>query len=75
MINDEEKLKQKIARLDWIKILDNAIKIRPTSWGTDIVREWRNASDTIWSAFMEECYKKKIFKKQIFIPFKKHGKR
>lgn len=37
-------------RLDWIAILDEAIKARPTSWWvgeTSPVREWRNASDEV----------------------------
>lgn len=36
--------------LDWMKILDTAIKARPMSWWGDVnppVREWANASDEI----------------------------
>jgi hypothetical protein len=44
---DKDKLKMILYRLDWIKILDRAIKMRPTSWNDNPVREWRNASDEI----------------------------
>jgi hypothetical protein len=47
---DKERIKAKLARLDWIKILDNAIKSRPTSWNDNPVREWRNASDEVYMA-------------------------
>jgi hypothetical protein len=45
------ELKQKLYNLNWIQILSNAIKSRPTSWnnekfGTPVL-EWRNASDEI----------------------------
>lgn len=43
-------------RLDWIKILDSAIKARPLSWWGDQtppVREWRNASDEIAMAVLK----------------------
>lgn len=45
-------LKYELAKLDWIKILKDAIESRPTSWGTDIVREWRNAGDEVYSALI-----------------------
>ena len=35
--------------------------MRPTSWGKDVVREWRNASDEVWGALMRACYKAGIF--------------
>lgn len=59
---EERKLVRiELYQLDWIKILDIAIKSRPTSWGKDIVREWRNASDEILGAMMTEAEKQKIF--------------
>ncbi len=60
--NNKDEIKVKIARLDWIKILSEATKSRPTSWGKDVVREWRNASDEVWGALMRACYKAGIFK-------------
>jgi len=41
-------------QLDWIKILNRAIKNRPTSWHDPAVREWRNASDEILFSLMQE---------------------
>lgn len=58
---DRKEVEFKITRLDWIKILSGAIKMRPTSWGKDVVREWRNASDEIWGSLMLACYKAGIF--------------
>ncbi len=55
---DKEELKQKIYRLDWITILDEAIKGRPTSWAERPVHEYRNASDEVLMALirhMEEA--------------------
>ena len=48
----EERIHYKIWRLDWIKILDRAIKMRPTSWTERPVLEYRNASDEILCAMM-----------------------
>lgn len=59
--NLREIVKIEIGRLDWIKILDEAIKARRTSWGTDVVREWRNASDEVYSALMAHATKAGIF--------------
>ena len=50
-----------LARLDWIKILSRAIKSRPTSWGKDVVREWRNASDEVWGAMSWEAIHKGVW--------------
>ena len=47
-------------RLDWIAILDEAIKARPTSWWvgkTSPVREWRNASDEVCFAVINAMEK------------------
>lgn len=49
-----------MAKLDWIKILDRAIKSRSTSWGADVVREWRNAGDTLWSSVIQAMRDAKI---------------
>ena len=49
-----------IMRLDWIAILDEAIKARPTSWWvgkTSPVREWRNASDEVCFAVINAMEK------------------
>jgi hypothetical protein len=56
-----ETMRFELARLDWIKILDEAIKSRPTSWGKDIVCEWRNASDEVWGAMNREAIKNNIW--------------
>lgn len=48
----EDDIKWRLTKLNWIKILDGAIKNRPTSWNDDPVREWRNASDEIWGSIM-----------------------
>ncbi len=50
-------------RLDWIKILDTAIKNRRTSWGEDPVYEWRNASDEISYAVINAMEEAGIFPK------------
>lgn len=55
--NEEgEKMRENISielmRLDWIKILNEAIKMRKSSWNEDPVREWRNASDEICGAVL-----------------------
>ena len=57
-----QQIKIEIAQLDWIKILSEAIKGRPMSWGNDIVREWRNASDEVWVALDSEAIKKGVWK-------------
>lgn len=49
-----DKLKYDLARLDWIKILDKAIKSRPTSWRKNPVIEWVNASDEVMLALIHE---------------------
>jgi hypothetical protein len=51
--NEEVKL-HRLYQLDWIKILDRAIKNRPLSWYEPAVREWRNASDEILFSLMLE---------------------
>ena len=40
-------LKVILFRLDWIKILNEAIEGRRSSWGERPVLEWRNASDEV----------------------------
>lgn len=49
---DREDLRQRLYRLDWIQLLDHAIKLRPSSWGSSPVLEWRNASDTVCAALI-----------------------
>jgi len=51
---EQRRLVGEIYRANWIKILSNATKNRPTSWGDDAVREWRNASDEVLMALMSE---------------------
>ena len=58
-------LRIELFQLDWIKILDRAIKMRPTSWKKDPVLEWRNASDEINFAVIRALEEKEIIK-----PFK-----
>ena len=48
-----EELKDKIYRLNWIKILKEAVDMRPTSWGNRPVIEWRNASDCVCVAVIK----------------------
>lgn len=68
-----EKIRYEMAKLDWIKILDQAIKNRQTSWyggnhtvasldGSFVppVREWRNASDEIWCEVVKAMEEAKI---------------
>ncbi len=59
---EREFVKIELIQMDWIKILDGAIKTRPTSWGSDVVREWRNASDTVMGSVIYEAEEKGIFK-------------
>ena len=64
MKNEKEirkEIMQEIYLLDWIKIMDNAIKGRPTSWGERPIQEFRNASDEVLMALMDQCRIKKIF--------------
>ena len=46
-IKQKSNLKIVLYRLDWIKILSEAIEGRKSSWGESPVREWRNASDEV----------------------------
>jgi len=57
-----EELREIIGRLDWIKIMDKAIKSRPTSWDDNPIREWRNASDCVYWAVMD-ALEKELYKK------------
>lgn len=54
------KIKQEIYQLDWIKILNEAIKSRPSSWNDNPIREWRNASDEILGALIHQMEEKKL---------------
>lgn len=56
-----KQVKHAIAQLDWIEILSEAIKARPASWGKDVVREWRNASDEVWGAMNNQAVKRGIY--------------
>lgn len=47
--------------IDWIEVVDRAVKMRPTSWGENPIREWRNASDEIWYALASQAEAKGIF--------------
>jgi len=53
-----EDLRFVLHNLEWIKILNNAIGSRPTSWNfseyNHPVIEWRNASDEICMALIKE---------------------
>lgn len=45
-------------KLNWIKILNEAIESRKTSWVKNPVIEWRNASDEILMAVIKSLKKK-----------------
>jgi len=55
------RLKYLLYTFDWIKILNEAIKSRPTSWETQAVREWRNAGDTICFSVIQAFIEAGIF--------------
>lgn len=44
--------------LNWISILNRAIKSRPTSWSKNPVVEWRNASDEVCNAVISALREK-----------------
>lgn len=52
------ELGYQLAQLDWILILDEAIKSRPRSWSNNPVVEWRNASDEVWMAVISALEEK-----------------
>jgi hypothetical protein len=54
----KKTLRQILSEIDWKLVLKNAIENRPTSWGDNPVREWRNAGDTIYCALMNELRKR-----------------
>lgn len=56
-----ELVRVEIYRLDWIKILKNAINARPTSWNPNPINEWRNASDEVLGAFISAAEDARIF--------------
>lgn len=49
-------IRDQVARLNWIAILDEAIRMRPSSWPKHLLIEYRNASDEIEGALMRACY-------------------
>ena len=55
--------KSELACLDWIKILDDAIENRPTSWSEFPVSEWKNASDETFMSVLKEMKKKGLIEK------------
>jgi hypothetical protein len=57
-LEDKKTLLEILAPIDWRNILINAIKSRPSSWGENPVREWRNAGDTIYCALISELRKR-----------------
>lgn len=59
----KDVLKIQLYRLDWIKILNDAITSRKTSWSQDPVIEWRNAGDTICFAVCKALEEKGIIPK------------
>lgn len=62
-------------QLNWITILVEAIQSRQTSWGTDPVIEFRNASDEILGAMMRQAIEKGIFKDSLIEAAKLFAKR
>jgi len=63
-MNKSEKLRIILHNLNWIQILDKAIKHRTTSWNfgsyNHPVVEWRNASDEICMAVINALEDKNI---------------
>ena len=49
-MTEQEKLRYKMAKLNWILILKAATDGRRTSWAENPVVEWRNASDEVYMA-------------------------
>lgn len=65
MPDPKEKFQQELEdalwrKIDWIKLLSDAISNRKTSWNENPVIEWRNASDEIRSALIAELERLKI---------------
>jgi len=56
-----DELRDDISKLNWARVLDEAIKSRPTSWKQDPVWEYRNASDEVKWAMMRACYETGVF--------------
>ena len=54
----DESLTEILAKMDWKKILKEAVESRPSSWSSRPVVEWRNASDTVFCALMNELRRK-----------------
>jgi hypothetical protein len=59
-------LELELHRLDWIQILYEAIKGRPTSWGKEPVTEWRNASDEVLFSLLHALQEKGIISAKPF---------
>ncbi len=63
-MDKSEKLRTILHKLDWIQILDRAVKHRPTSWNfgsyNHPVVEWRNASDEVCMAVINALEDKQI---------------
>ena len=59
---EREKVKYQLLKLDWIKILHEAIEGRKTSFGIYPIREWRNASDQICGSMVRHAEEKGIFR-------------
>lgn len=62
-------LREDLYALDWIKILDDAIKSRKTSWCDPAVREWRNASDEILFALIHALEDRGLIKNSRVIKY------
>lgn len=56
-----EEIKTDLYQLDWIRILKRAIDSRPRSWSDNPVLEFRNASDEVLAAMMDQAIDKGIF--------------
>ena len=56
----KQDLKTVLYRLNWVSIMNEAVKLRPGSWADYPVREWRNASDCVSAALIFALEKKKI---------------
>jgi len=59
-LREKRLLSSELYKLDWIKILDDAIEARPESWSDDPVNEWRNAGDTLHYALRKALKEKNI---------------
>jgi len=56
------ELREIMYRLDWIKIMLNAYRMRPTAWRENPMLEYRNTSDCVCFAVMD-ALERALYKK------------